>query len=144
MNNAFSQKWAPYSLGLLRIMAGLLFMQHGMQKYFQFPPGGHQEGAFNLFSMFGIAGTLELFGGALIALGLFTRPAAFLLSGQMAVAYWMVHVPMGMAMEAGFFPVVNGGDLAILFCFVFLHLFLAGPGALSVDGLLTRKQGSND
>jgi len=140
MNNDSLRVWAPCSHGALRIMAGLLFMQHGMQKYLLYPPGGHQEGAFHLFSMFGVAGTLELFGGVLVALGLFTRPAAFLLSGQMAVAYWMIHFPMGMAMEAGYFPVVNGGDLAILFCFVFLHLFFAGPGAWSLDGLIKQRR----
>lgn len=138
MNRDALRKWSPYSLGALRIMAALLFMQHGMQKYFQFPPGGHQVGVFNLFSLFGVGGTLELFGGALLALGLFTRPVAFLLSGQMAVGYWMFHFVQGRSMEAGFFPVVNGGDLAILFCFVFLHFFFAGPGAWSVEGLLRK------
>ena len=127
-NNSF-HKYTLYSQGVLRIMAGLLFTQHGLQKYFQYPPGGHQQGEFKLFSLFGAAGTLELFGGLLIVLGLFTRPVAFLLAGEMAVAYWMIHFPAGLTMNAGFFPVVNGGDLAILFCFTFLHLAVAGPGA---------------
>jgi len=130
--------WSPYSLGALRIMAGLLYMQHGMQKYFHFPPGGHVTGPFNLFSLFGIAGTLELFGGALLALGLFTRPTAFLLSGQMAIGYFMFHFVQGLSMPAGIFPVVNGGDLAILFCFVFLNFTFCGPGAWSVGSLFSR------
>ena len=138
MTNEVLRKGAPYCHGALRIVAGSLFMQHGLQKYFQFPPGGHQPGSFNLFSLFGVAGTLELFGGLLIALGLFVRPVAFLLAGEMAVAYWMIHVPAGLSMEAGLFPVVNGGDLAILFCFVFLHLAFAGPGAWSIAGALYR------
>jgi putative oxidoreductase len=138
MNSDLFEKWAPYSQGALRIVTGLLFMQHGLQKFFQFPPGGHQQGTFNLFSLFGVAGTLELFGGLLIALGLLVRPTAFVLAGEMAVAYWMIHFPSGLAMEAGYFPVVNGGDLAILFCFVFLHLFVSGPGAWSASALLRR------
>ena len=138
MNSDSLQKWMPYSLGALRIMAGMLYMQHGLQKFFLYPPGGHQEGAFNLFSLFGVAGALELFGGILIALGLFVRPVAFLLAGQMAVGYWLFHFTAGLAMEAGFFPVVNGGDLAILFCFVFLHLVFAGPGAWSLGAILSK------
>ena len=133
MNNESLQKWSPYALGALRIMAALLLMQHGMQKYFHFPPGGHMTGPFVLFSLFGIGGTMELFGGGLLALGLFARPVAFLLSGQMAVAYFVFHFTEGLTMPAGIFPVVNGGDLAVLFCFVFLHLFFAGPGAMSLD-----------
>ena len=79
-----------------------------------------------------------MFGGLLIALGLFARPVAFLLAGEMAVAYWMIHFPAGLAMEGGIFPVVNGGDLAILFCFAFLHLVFAGPGAWSLGAVLNR------
>lgn len=139
MNTDALRKWSPYALGAMRIMAALLLMQHGMQKFFHFPPGGHMEGPFRLFSLFGVGGTLELFGGGLLALGLFTRPVAFLLSGQMAVAYFLFHFPRGLTMEAGFFPVVNEGDLAVLFCFVFLFLFFEGPGALSVDGRLSKR-----
>ncbi|MES2987906.1 MAG: DoxX family protein [Pseudomonadota bacterium] len=135
--------WAPYSLGALRIVTGLLYMQHGMQKFFHFPPGGHATGPFSLFSLFGIGGTLELFGGALLALGLFTRSTALLLSGQMAVGYFMFHFVQGLSMPAGIFPVVNGGDLAILFCFVFLNFVFCGPGAWSLDSLVRSRTGSS-
>lgn len=129
-------RWAPYCRSALRIMAALLFMQHGMQKYFGFPPGGHREIPFKLFSLFGIGGTLELFGGFMLMVGFFSRPVAFVLSGHMAVAYFLVHFASGLSMPAGFFPVVNGGDLAILFCFVYLYLFVAGPGPVSLDALM--------
>ncbi|AWN35911.1 DoxX family protein [Methylobacterium radiodurans] len=116
---------APYALAALRIMAGLLFLAHGTQKLFGFPPSSGP--APELLSLRGIGGVIEIVTGALIALGLFTRPAAFLASGQMAVAYFLFHAPRG------FYPAVNGGDAAILFCFVFLYLVTAGPGALSLD-----------
>jgi putative oxidoreductase len=119
---------APYFLSILRIIAGFLFTQFGTAKLFAFPaavmPGGGTAPAFTLAWF---AGVLEAFGGPFILLGLFTRPVAFLLSGQMAVAYWMAHAPQSP------FPVVNGGDAAILFCFVFLYLVFAGPGAWSLD-----------
>jgi len=119
---------APYALALLRIVAGLIFMAHGTQKFLGFPGGqGAWSGlAFNNPGAF--AGIIELAAGALIALGLFTRPAAFLASGTMAVAYWLAHAPQNP------FPVNNGGDAAILYCFVFLYLVFAGPGAWSLDG----------
>ncbi len=123
----FLDRYSPYALGLLRIVAALTFMEHGMQKLFGFPAaaGGGQPA---LLSLAGLAGILEFFGGILLLIGLFTRPVAFLLSGEMAVAYWMAHAPRS------FFPVLNGGDAAILYCFVFLLLFFAGPGAWSLDG----------
>lgn len=133
-------RWAPRILGLLRIVAALLFMQHGLQKIFHFPPGGHNVGPFDPLSFKGIAGLLELGGGALLALGLFTRTTAFLLSGEMAVGYFLIHVPLGLTMAWGLFPVVNQGDLAILFCFLFFYLVFAGPGAGSLDGLLARRR----
>jgi putative oxidoreductase len=114
----------PKMLGILRIMTALLFMAHGTQKLFGFPASDFSP-AFG--SLPWIAGALEVFGGILILLGLFTRPVAFILSGQMAVAYWMAHAPQS------FFPVQNGGDAAILFCFVFLYLVFSGPGAFSLD-----------
>jgi putative oxidoreductase len=125
--------WEPRMLSILRIMTGLLFLQHGLQKTIHFPNAGHSTGPFEPFSLMGIAGVIETLGGVLIALGLFTRPTAFVLAGQMAVAYFLFHFRNGLAMDKGFFPVVNQGDLAILFCFVFLHLFFAGPGAFALD-----------
>jgi putative oxidoreductase len=119
--------WAPRVLSLLRIVTGLLFMAHGVQKIFGFPPSEFPQPA--LLSLFGLAGLLELFGGLLLVLGLFTRPTAFLLSGEMAVAYFMAHAPQS------FFPILNGGDAAILYCFVFLYLVFAGPGPWSIDAL---------
>jgi putative oxidoreductase len=127
-------RFAPHALAALRVVAGLLFVAHGLVKLFGFPPGaapGQQE----LLSLFGIGGAIELATGTLIVLGLFTRAAALLASGEMAVAYWMVHAPHSL------YPAVNGGDAAILFCFVFLYVAAAGAGAFSLDGLL-RKPGS--
>jgi putative oxidoreductase len=124
--------WAPRLLSILRIVAALIFMEHGTQKLFAFPPSDNPGP--ELFSLLGLSGVLELFGGPLLVLGLFTRPVAFVLSGMMAVAYWMAHAPQS------FFPVVNGGDAAILYCFVFLYLVAAGGGAWSVDNLRRRSR----
>jgi len=121
------------ALAGLRIITGLMFMQHGTQKIFSFP--AEAMGPFQPMSQMGIGGVLELVGGALIVLGLFTRPVAFLLSGMMAVAYFQFH-----AMSGGLFPLVNGGELAALYCWVFLYLVFAGPGAFSVDGILAKKR----
>ncbi|WP_370237258.1 DoxX family protein [Brevundimonas sp.] len=126
------ERHRPTALAGLRIITGLMFMQHGTQKIFSFP--AEARGPFELMSQMGIGGVLELVGGALIVLGLFTRPVAFLLSGMMAVAYFQFH-----AMSGGLFPMVNGGELAALYCWVFLFVFFAGPGALSVDGILAKK-----
>ena len=119
--------WTPHALAILRIVVGLIFMEHGTQKLLGFPPG---ERAFvEIMTLSWWAGLLELVLGALIALGLFTRAAAFIASGEMAVAYWLAHAPRD------FFPVNNAGDAAILYCFVFLFLVFAGPGKWSLDGL---------
>ncbi|MDP3379471.1 MAG: DoxX family protein [Brevundimonas sp.] len=126
------ERHRPTALAGLRIITGLMFMQHGTQKIFSFP--AEAMGPFQLMSQMGIGGVLELVGGALIVLGLFTRPVAFLLSGMMAVAYFQFH-----AMAGGLFPMVNGGELAALYCWVFLYLVFAGPGAFSVDGILAKK-----
>jgi putative oxidoreductase len=123
--------WAPRLLSILRIVAALIFMEHGTQKLLGFPPSENPSP--ELLSLSGIAGILELVGGALLVLGLFTRPVAFILSGQMAVAYWLVHAPRS------FYPVLNGGDPAILYCFVFLYLFAAGGGLWSLDNWLRGK-----
>jgi putative oxidoreductase len=114
------QKWAPRVLSLTRIVAGLIFMEHGTQKLLGFPPGEHSGARF--MTLIWWSGVIELVTGALIALGLFTRAAAFVASGMCAVAYWMVHAPKSP------YPVNNGGDAAILFCFLFLYLVFAGPG----------------
>jgi putative oxidoreductase len=120
-------RYAPQLLGVLRIVAGLIFLAHGLVKVLGFPPGA-EPGQQELLTLFGIGGLIELIAGALIMIGLFTRPAAFIAAGEMAVAYWMFHAPQSP------YPVVNGGDAAILYCFVFLYLVAAGPGAFSVDG----------
>lgn len=121
----------PRLLSVLRIITGFLFMAHGAQKLFGFPGAG-QGARPQLLSLFGIGGILEFFGGLLILLGLFTRPVAFILCGMMAVAYFMAHAP------GGFWPIINRGELAVLYCFVFLYLAVAGGGAWSLDRLLRR------
>jgi putative oxidoreductase len=123
--------WAPRLLSILRVVVALIFLEHGTQKLLGFPISDRP--APELLTMGGIAGVLELVGGTLLVLGLFTRPVAFILSGQMAVAYWIAHAPQN------FFPVNNGGDAAILYCFVFLYLFAAGAGPWSLDVWLRGK-----
>lgn len=121
------KRFDPYFLALLRIFTSLSFISHGTQKLFGFPapPASGLPAAFTLSWT---AGVLEVFGGALVLVGFLTRPTAFLLSGMMAVAYWMAHGPRS------FYPLLNGGEAAMLFCFIFLYIFAAGPGAFSVDG----------
>jgi putative oxidoreductase len=128
MTNAASSItiWTPRILSIFRVVTALLFLSHGLVKLFGFPAGA-APGQVPLFTLFGLAGVLELVGGLAVMLGIFTRPIAFLLSGQMAVAYFMVHAPMG------FYPVLNMGEPAILFCFNFLYLAFAGAGAWSID-----------
>lgn len=126
---------APHAakvLSLLRIVAGLMFIQHGTQKIFGFPAAA--RGPFELVSQMGIGGVLELVGGILIVLGLFTRPVAFLLSGMMAVAYFQFHA------VSSLYPLVNGGELAALYCLVFLYLSFAGPGVWALDSLTTARR----
>jgi putative oxidoreductase len=118
--------WAPRVLSIVRIMVALLFLEHGTQKLLGFPPGGTHPAVFTL-SWF--QGVIELVGGSLLAIGLFTRPVAFILSGDMAVAYFMAHAPQN------FFPITNRGDAAILYCFIFFYIFFAGPGPWSVDAM---------
>ncbi|MCC3156054.1 DoxX family protein [Hymenobacter sp. 15J16-1T3B] len=117
--------WAPRLLSVLRVVAGFLFLLHGTQKLFDFPAGGH--GPVELASLMGFAGILELAGGLLLLLGLVTRPVALLLAGEMAVAYFKAHFPQAPL------PIQNGGEGAVLFCFIFLYLAAAGPGPWSLD-----------
>lgn len=121
---------ASKALAGLRVVSGLMFMQHGTQKIFGFPAEAMMP--FDIMSQMGIGGVLELVGGALIVLGLFTRPVAIILSGMMAVAYFQFHAP------GGLYPLVNKGELAALYCWVFLYLGFAGPGAWSVDAAMKR------
>lgn len=118
--------WAPRLLSVMRVAAALLFLQHATAKLFGFPHVAMFDGL-RLLSLIGVAGIIELVGGLLLLLGLFTRPAAFVLSGEMAFAYFIAHVPRG------FFPILNGGELAALYCFVFLFIVAAGPGVWSLD-----------
>ena len=129
--NSFYASWTPRLLSVLRIIAAFLLMAHGAQKLFGFlaPPG---MPSFPPFSQMWIGGVLEFFGGLLLLLGLFTRPVAFILSGMLAVAYFQMHAP------GGFWPLQNKGELAVLYCFVFLFLSVAGGGEWSVDRLLRR------
>jgi len=123
-------RFAPLALSLMRIVFALTFFAHGTQKILGFPASDMNPAA---FSLSWIAGVLELVGGALLLVGFFTRPVAFILSGQMAVAYFLAHAPKS------FFPALNGGDAAILFCFGFLYLVFAGAGPLSLDALRGRR-----
>jgi putative oxidoreductase len=124
----------PYLLSVLRIMVGLLFMQHGLSKLFGFPAGA---GFPAFLSLPWFEGCIELIGGGLIVIGLFTRAAALITSGEMAIGYFMVHAPKS------FFPYVNGGNLAVLYCFVFLYLVVSGPGPISLDALLWKKKATS-
>jgi putative oxidoreductase len=126
--------WKEYVRSVLRIVAGLTFSLHGCQKLFGMfgGMGGHGATA-HMWSQFWVAGVLEAVGGALLLLGLFTRPVAFLLCGEMAVAYFGTHFPRA------FWPIQNGGELAVLYCFVFLYLMAAGGGPISLDHALRRK-----
>jgi putative oxidoreductase len=125
----------PYVLSIMRIMAGLLFMEHGTAKLFGFPPGTATPAVFGLVWF---ASIIELVGGALVALGLFTRYAAFIMSGEMAFAYFLSHAPHG------FFPMVNRGEGAVLYCFIFLYLAVAGGGAWSLDRLISGDKATRD
>lgn len=118
--------WAPRLLSAMRVAAALLFLQHATAKLFGFPHVPMFDGL-RLLSLIGVAGIIELVGGLLLLVGLFTRPVAFVLSGEMAFAYFIAHAPRG------FFPILNGGELAALYCFVFLFIAAAGPGVWSVD-----------
>jgi putative oxidoreductase len=125
--------WAPRVLSIARIVTALIFMEHGTQKLLNFPMRANNAPGPELFSLYGLAGSLEIVGGILLVLGLFTRPVAFILAGEMAFAYWMSHAPRAM------FPILNGGDAAILYCFWFLYLAFAGGGAWSLDRMMSKR-----
>lgn len=129
--NTMLEEWQPRMLSVLRIMAGLLFLQHGLVKHFSFPMA--YAGTLTPFSQLWFAGAIEVFGGILLVLGLFTRWTAFLCAGLMAFAYFIGHAPRG------FFPIQNGGNLAVLYCFVFLYIYFAGPGSWSLDAARSRR-----
>ena len=126
-----ASRLAPFLQSALRIVAAFVFMAHGTQKLFGFPTGTPVP----LMSHFGVAGVLEAIGGASHGPGLFTRPVAFVLAGEMAVAYFRSHFPRGT------WPIVNGGELAVLFCFIWLYFFAAGPGPISLDDLIRNRPG---
>jgi putative oxidoreductase len=128
---SYYSAWAPRLLSVLRIVTAFLFAVHGAQKLFNAPPS--PTGSVQIASLMGVAGILEFFGGLFLLVGLLTRPIAFLLSGMMAVAYFMAHA------SGGFLPLANKGEPAVLFCFIFLYLAAAGPGPWSVDNLLRRR-----
>jgi putative oxidoreductase len=130
------ERWqtiAPHLQSILRILAAFTFTLHGTMKLFAFPagmrPGG---GGVQLFSEFGLAGMLETVGGAMLLLGLYTRPVAFLLAGEMAVAFFQAHFPRS------FWPVLSGGELAFLYCFIWLYISAAGPGPWSIDAIMEK------
>ena len=133
--NSFFETWAPRVLSVFRIILGLLFTEHGTAKLLHFPEVASFD-SLQLFSLIGLSSVLELVGGILLLLGLFTRATAFVLSGEMAVAYFMVHAPRG------FFPLLNQGEAAIFYCFAFLYLSVAGGGAWSLDDARHKRTGS--
>jgi len=126
------ERYTPHALAVLRIVTALIFLEHGSQKLFGFPAAAPPSGLPPALSFFWFGGSLEFFGGLLLLVGLFTRCAAFVLAGEMAVAYWLIHAPKSV------FPALNGGDAAILYCFVFLYLVFAGPGLWSIDRMRER------
>lgn len=130
MADRLQTNWAPFILSILRIVSALIFMAHGTAKLLGFPDASFTPAAFTLPWW---AGLLEIIGGALLVVGLFTRPTAFVMSGLMAAAYWIAHAPKSV------YPLLNGGDPAILYCFIFLYIAFAGGGPLSLDAIFKRK-----
>jgi putative oxidoreductase len=135
LSDSTCKVWTPRILSILRIIIGFLYLQHGMAKLFGIPHIAMFDNL-QLYSLLGLAGVLELAGGLLILVGLFTRITAFILSGEMAVAYFMAHAPHG------FLPILNQGELAVVYCFVFLYLSVAGGGAYSIDAMRSKAKGS--
>ena len=138
ISTSFYATWSPRLLSVMRMVIAFLFMQHGAQKLFDFPVAKSGP-PLELLSLIGMAGMLEFFAGLLLLLGLFSRSVAFVLSGQMAVAYFLAHAPKG------FWPIANNGELAVLYCFAFLYLATAGGGPWSMDRLCSSaKSGNNE
>lgn len=131
---SFLEAWSPYALAVLRIVVAVLFIQHGTAKLFGIPHVAYFDNL-QLFSLMGFAGLLEVVGGLALLVGLFTRPVAFVLSGEMAVAYFMAHAPQGLL------PLLNGGEVAALFSWTFLYFAVAGAGACSLDSLRSGGRG---
>lgn len=129
-----SAPWPGRMLSLIRVVAGIMFISVGTMKMFNYPPAPVPMPPYSLVTEIGISSVLEVFGGTLIVIGLLTRPVAFVLAGEMAYAYFKYHAPNG------FFPALNNGQPAILYCFLFLYLMLAGPGPWSVDAILARRR----
>jgi putative oxidoreductase len=136
MRSPIPASWAPPLLSVLRIVATFLYIAHGTQKLFGWPADEPQQ-TVALMSLPGLAGVLETFGGLLLLLGLFTRPVAFVLAGEMAFAYFMAHAPRG------FWPILNRGELPVLFCFLFLFFAAQGPGPWSLDAVRSRPRGTD-
>lgn len=132
MNGPVPSSWSPFLLSLMRIVTAFGYMTHGTQKLFSWPVNEPRP-AVELMTQMGAAGVIETFGGALLLIGLFTRPVAFLCAGQMAAAYFIAHAPRS------FWPILNGGELAAAYCFVFLFIAAAGAGPLSIDALRSGK-----
>jgi putative oxidoreductase len=132
----FWDEWSQRALSVLRIVIALLFIEHGTQKLIGFP-SGLPGGPVPVASLMGVAGLIETFGGLLLLLGFLTRPIAFIMSGEMAVAYFMAHAPHSP------FPVVNKGEPAVLFCFIFLYYFFAGAGSWSLDAVIWKRRPAN-
>jgi len=137
LDNEFFNTWRPRVLAVLRIVTAYLFLHHGTSKLLGIPAVEMFKGGVPLMSMSGIAGMLEIVGGGLLLIGLFTRPTAFILSGEMAFAYFIGHASQGNAL----LPMLNGGELAVMWCFVFLYFAVAGAGAWSVDAWRRREIG---
>lgn len=133
IDKAFLERWSPRLLSLLRIVVGLLYLSHGTAKLLGYPYAKFLVLDEPLFSLSGIAGCMDITGGPLIALGLFTRPVAFLLSGEMAIGYFVVRAPHG------FFPILNGGEVNVVYSFLFLYFAAAGGGDWSLDRVLRKR-----
>lgn len=130
-------EWNSRILSVLRVVVAALFIEHGLQKLFGIPAGTTPRPPVALMSQMGLAGVLETFGGLAILLGLFTRPIAFLLCGEMAVAYFQAHFPRS------FYPIINGGEVVVLFCFIFLYFVFVGAGVWSIDAMIARSRRPN-